>query len=130
VIYAAFLTLVAVSPEDAQGNVAKWAKVVHIELWPDRLTGVGALVTATFVVMGFYVWWWWRHRGQSSKDTPPAPSDGPPPSGPGTAPPGPGGPHFDFDSSDVEMIDTKTKGGQALRAKDSQIKTKKWRHDQ
>jgi hypothetical protein len=123
VIYAAFLTIVAVSPEDAQGNVAKWAKVAHIEQWPRWLTDPWAVVIATLFVVAFYVWWWWRRRGQPPKDTPPPPRDGPPNARP------PDVPLIDLENSAFDATHTRTKGGQALRAKGSKIKSDDWEHE-
>jgi hypothetical protein len=61
-------------------------------------------------------------------DTPQSPPGGPPPSGP-DAPPRTG-PLFDLENSEFDATDTQTKGGQALRAKDSKVKSKGWHHEQ
>jgi hypothetical protein len=119
VIYAAFLTLVAVSPEDAQGNVAKWAKVVRIERWPDWLTDPWAVVIASLLVVAFYVWWW-RQRGQPLKETLAVPSGHQTETG--------GDAKFAYKNSDVEQISTETEGeGKQLSAENSKVRIKDWR---
>jgi hypothetical protein len=70
VALAVFLFLASVAPADAKSNLAKWAKLLHVDDWPPWLTDKRAMVVATLVVGLFYLW---LYRRKQRAGEPPSP---------------------------------------------------------